>query len=81
MENLLIIDRQPMLRLGLKLLLASHLPTMRSFEANCRYSIRELFSREKFSIIMLGIDPNREEIRPADIATIRNKFPNTKLIV
>ncbi len=81
MENLLIIDRQPLLRIGLKLLIESHFPKFKLFEANCRYSLPASFSRKAMSITMLGYDPDHEQVEPADIARIRDQFPKSKLIV
>ncbi len=81
MENLLIIDRQPLLRLGLKLLIGSHLPALRLLEASCRYSLPDLLSRKSISIIMLGFDPDLEDVESADIVRIRNQFPKSKLVI
>lgn len=81
MENLLIIDRQPLLRIGLKLLIESHFPKINLFEANCRYSLPASFLGKAISITMLGFDPDQERIEPADIIRVRGQFPDSKLII
>jgi DNA-binding NarL/FixJ family response regulator len=81
MENLLIIDRQPLLRLGMRLLVASHLPTVNFFEANCRYTLPESYFKKNISMILLGFDPDREDVNKADVVRIQKQFPTTRLIV
>ncbi|WP_342088755.1 hypothetical protein [Dyadobacter sp. OTU695] len=81
MKNLLIIDRQPLLRLGVRLLVASHLPTVEIFEANCRHSLSEFYSKKNISMILLGFDTDREEVNRADVVRIQKQFPTTRLIV
>ncbi|WP_188931952.1 hypothetical protein [Dyadobacter endophyticus] len=72
---------KPLLRIGLKLLIESHFPKFRLFEANCRYSLPDSFPRKAMSITMLGFDPEHEQIEPADITRIRGQSPKSKLII
>ncbi|MCE7043159.1 hypothetical protein [Dyadobacter sp. CY312] len=82
MDQIVILDRQPMLRLGLKLLLN---------EKYQEFSIREAHNFDEFcgclqpdndvSIFILGLDPEKEKTDLRIIRNIKRKFPDARIVL
>nr|WP_295921699.1 hypothetical protein [uncultured Dyadobacter sp.] len=81
MKNLLIIDQRPLLRLGLRLIVESNLPAVKCYEVSCRNTAFDPLSKIDMSVTFLGFDTDKEPVNMADIVTIGNQFPQTKLVI
>ena len=81
MKTLAIYDRQPLLRLGLQLLIGSHYPSLCLREI-C--SLDELSTNNRLddvSIIILGLDLEYDMVNRKVIRNIHKKFPRAHVII
>lgn len=81
MTNIIIVDRQPLLRLGLRLLIGENFNCFSLFEAK---TVEELISRSDdtgISIIILGFDSTSDNVNHIAYDSLREKFPQSSIIL
>lgn len=81
MKTIAIYDRQPLLRLGLQLLIGAHYPCFRLREI-C--NLDDLPTQNRLgdvSVIILGLDLEYDTINRKALRNIQEKFPKARLIL
>jgi len=81
MNSILIIDNQPLLRLGLKRLISANYKGYHVYEAGNALNLPSSIDLTEMSIIVWGLEPDSDVVDIDDIHTLRNKFPQANLIV
>ncbi|KAA0993501.1 response regulator [Dyadobacter aurulentus] len=81
MENILIIDRQPMLRLGMRVIIGAHFQTLSIHEAASISKVSESLDKPAISVILLGLDCESDTLDPEDLISIKKRFPKSRLII
>lgn len=81
MKTLVISDRQPLLRLGLKLVIQANCQPFCFHEISNVNELSGYFNPENVSIIIIGLDLEYDKMNPKILRKIKAKFPNSGLII
>ncbi len=81
MKTLLIYDRQPIIRLGLKLLMEQHYPLANVHEIRSVKELSVFGAPGDVSVILLGLDPESERVNPRIFKRIKEKFSKSALVL
>lgn len=81
MVTLIISERQPILRLGLRLAIQAHYHSICLREISDIDELSMQSSLEQESAIILGLDTGHSRIDPNNLRSIKEKFPESKLII
>ncbi|WP_149242892.1 response regulator transcription factor [Dyadobacter sp. 32] len=81
MKTLLIYDRQPIIRLGLKLLVEQHYPLANVHEIRSVKELSVFGAPGDVSVILFGLDPECERVNPRIFKRIKEKFSKSALVL
>ncbi len=81
LKTLVISDRQPLLRLGLKLVIQANCQTFCFHEISNVNELSAYDNPENVSIIIIGLDLEYDRINRKILRKIKAKFPDSRLII
>ena len=81
MKTLVISDRQPLLRLGLKLVIQANCPHFCFHEISNVNELSAYHNPDNVSMIIIGLDLEYDRISPKILRKIKAKFPNAGLVI
>jgi DNA-binding NarL/FixJ family response regulator len=81
MDQIVILDRQPMLRLGLKLLLTERYHSCDIYEARNYSEFCDNQPCNDVSIFILGLDMENDTFDLRLVRSIKRKFPKARLVI